>query len=552
MLTVGLPVAGAAYLIRVFSGRTHWASAVLYGLLTGGLSLIFLIEYTHAETPANMSAVAAVVGGMILYLPTKWVPGVKRKGRSRARNGGKSDRGSSEREKFNETTSLFKWVDHLKDDGGQVRHQATRLWKAILNPRSGLGVLLVVLLTSVTLYLSSGVGGKDLPEILTPELASLERVTSTVVGPETGILGGGPGRTKKYHGAGPEPPIEVGWSRELDEISPSIHAVTPPVIVDGSVYIGTGTVISESDHGYVFSLDSETGKEKWRFGVDYSVYSTPTVYGESIYFGNSVGQVYALDAETGNMQWRFEVDGFGPSSPVVVDKTVYVAPSSGVYALNAETGQLQWHTPVPPEGWVSDPAVVGGTVYVGSGDDSDADDHIYAIDAKTGRRIWRSEIGRNLTAADVAALNKTVYVSASTGFVRGARTAHENYVYALSAQNGEERWRFEADGQEFGALAVAETSVYVGSASKETGYVYSLNRVTGQQQWQFEVVDDDANLTFSRGTLYVEDGYLIYALDGKNGRKIWDFRPNNPPSLPVVNGSILYVGGPPGYTFTLE
>ena len=82
MLTVGIPVAGLAYLIRVYSGRIHWASAVLFSLFSCGGALTFLVEFTQAETPLSMSIIAAAVGGMTLALPAKWVPGIEKESES--------------------------------------------------------------------------------------------------------------------------------------------------------------------------------------------------------------------------------------------------------------------------------------------------------------------------------------------------------------------------------------------------------------------------------------------------------------------------------------
>jgi hypothetical protein len=76
-------------------------------------------------------------------------------------------------------------------------------------------------------------------------------------------------------------------------------------------------------------------------------------------------------------QWQYETDGQVRSSPAVVDGTVYVASDdNSVYALDAGTGRVRWQYETDGGVW-SSPAVVDGTVYVGSRDNS-----VYAL---TGR-----------------------------------------------------------------------------------------------------------------------------------------------------------------------
>lgn len=70
----------------------------------------------------------------------------------------------------------------------------------------------------------------------------------------------------------------------------------------------------------------------------------------------------------------------------------------------------------------SSPAVVDGTVYVGS-----LDGHVYALDAATGTEIWSYNTTDNISTS-VAVVNGTVYA----GSVAGG-------VYALDADRGTQK-----------------------------------------------------------------------------------------------------------------
>jgi len=75
-------------------------------------------------------------------------------------------------------------------------------------------------------------------------------------------------------------------------------------------------------------------------------------------------------------RWTFGTGDAVKSSPAVVDGTVYVGSDGGsVYALDAADGTEQWSTKFEMASVDSSPAVVDGTVYVGSDDGT-----VYALD----------------------------------------------------------------------------------------------------------------------------------------------------------------------------
>jgi outer membrane protein assembly factor BamB len=103
--------------------------------------------------------------------------------------------------------------------------------------------------------------------------------------------------------------------------------------------------------------------------------------------------------------WSYKTGGIVESSPAVVAGTVYVGSWDGYeYALNATTGGLLWKTYLgitsdpncsPPSAGVSSAATVtGGVVYVGGGDS-----YWYALDASTGNVLWRVFTGDNSAAS---------------------------------------------------------------------------------------------------------------------------------------------------------
>jgi len=134
----------------------------------------------------------------------------------------------------------------------------------------------------------------------------------------------------------------------------------------------------------------------------------------------------------------------------------------------------------------TDPAVVDGTVYVGS-----HDDHVYALDATDGSELWAADHGIEETAP--AVVDGTVYLATHPG------------VIALSATDGTQRWSAELSGAELSAPSVVGGTVYLGLWDDN---VYALDAADGTEQWRFDTGDD------LPGSPAVADGTVFIATEG--------------------------------------
>jgi outer membrane protein assembly factor BamB len=126
------------------------------------------------------------------------------------------------------------------------------------------------------------------------------------------------------------------------------------------------------------------------------VVSTPVVVDESVYVGTGTADgsarssVLALDREMGSVVWQRDLFSGATSTLTVADGTVFVRSfaDSAMYALDSATGATIWS--FPTFGVSTPPAVADGVVYVASFE------HIYAIDAGSGDPVWTTEISRCL------------------------------------------------------------------------------------------------------------------------------------------------------------
>jgi outer membrane protein assembly factor BamB len=161
-----------------------------------------------------------------------------------------------------------------------------------------------------------------------------------------------------------------------------------PVVVDNLVIVGTSVDDSDGDgQGTVTAIDGETGSTVWRFSTSGSVWSTPTVADDVVYFGTLDKTVFALNLEDGTELWHRSVGGAVVASPLVESGRVYFgAFDSTFYALDAATGNIEW-TFTGSERWYWAKALLsGGTVFAPS-----LDGNMYALNVDTGTEIWTFE-----------------------------------------------------------------------------------------------------------------------------------------------------------------
>lgn len=124
------------------------------------------------------------------------------------------------------------------------------------------------------------------------------------------------------------------------------------------------------------------------------------MYLHDIQHSASDGEVILSPANASQLSraWKFHTGGGIAAAPAIVKGTVYIGSWDGYeYALDAVTGFLKWKTflgqthgrCVPPLiGITSSAAVINNVVYVGGGDD-----YWYALDAYTGSVLWKVYTG---------------------------------------------------------------------------------------------------------------------------------------------------------------
>jgi eukaryotic-like serine/threonine-protein kinase len=327
-------------------------------------------------------------------------------------------------------------------------------------------------------------------------------------------------------------PEHSGISLEIG--APQLHGVkwkfktgaaviSSPAVVDGAAYFGS------NDH-YLYAVSLADGTQRWKFKTAGRVTSSPAVSQGAVFFGSYDGNIYAVDAGTGAQRWKFATEGEHRFTAKHIHGAEPAAESM----------------PDPFDFYLSSPAVVGSTVYVGSGDGN-----VYAIDAASGALRWKFQTG-NVVHASPAVANDTVYIG-----------SWDSFFYALNAKSGQERWRFKTGEDHLianqvgiqSSAVIADGVVYFGCRDSN---LYALDAATGEKRWAFSNKGSWVISTpiVKDGTVYfaTSDTGLLHAADAKTGAIKYSLSFHHWPmfSSPAIAGSMLYIGSHAGTLIAID
>jgi Serine/threonine protein kinase len=233
--------------------------------------------------------------------------------------------------------------------------------------------------------------------------------------------------------------------------------------------------------------------------------------------------------------WAYPTTDSVTSSPAVVGGTVYIGSNDGkVYALEIATGSVRW---TYRTGGVvgSSPAVVDGTVYIGSNDG-----RVYALDATTGAPRWAYSTG-GMVFGSPSVVGGTVFIGSK-----------DHKVYALEATTGAPRWAYTTGDGVSSRPAVVEGTVYIGS---NDGRVYALDATTGTPRWAYTTDDCvSSSPAVVDGTVYIGSAdEKVYALDAGTGATRWTYTTGGYVlSSPAVVDGTVYIGSDDGKVYALD
>jgi len=187
--------------------------------------------------------------------------------------------------------------------------------------------------------------------------------------------------------------------------------------------------------------------------------------------------------------------------------------------LAGPTGDVEtaWRHEVS-EGSSSVPAVVGDTVYWGTGNPYAAADRgsLVALSAEEGAVQWSVDAGGRVNTTP-AVVHDTVVATTATG--RFADEDATGGVVAVAAGSGDQRWSLDLDGYPSGPPLVTDGLVVVATFD---GRVLAIEPTTGETHWETRVSDAVGGVAAAGDTLYLTGwSGTLHALAASDASEQW-------------------------------
>lgn len=361
---------------------------------------------------------------------------------------------------------------------------------------------------------------------------------------------GGPSHPGVFEGDGPTAFHGLQWRLQTGGA-----VYSSPVIYDGVVYIG-------SNDGFLYAIDEVDGDVLWKFDAQSTISSSPAITTTAVLFAARDGRLYSLSRKTGKLIWSLptglelplawghESGDFILSSPTIVaDQVLFGSGDGFLYCATLKAGRVLWK--FKTGGRVrSTPAYADGSAFVGS-----QDGRIYCVDFKTGIQKWRYDTeGVGFDSSKFGFDRKTIQSSPSVANGVVFVGARDGFLYALAADDGKLRWRFDHEVSWVNSsAALVGNTVY--ATSSDMRFVQSVDAQTGKENWRLKTEGVVwSSPAVSGSMIYVGDGAgALYAIDRTTGKELWRYNCiNRIHSSPAVNRGRLYFGSENGGVYALN
>ena len=231
------------------------------------------------------------------------------------------------------------------------------------------------------------------------------------------------------------------------------------------------------------------------------------------------------------------------SEPAVCGGTVYLGSHDrNCYALDAVTGALRWR--FDTGSWVRrTPAVSNGVVFLAS-----ENGNAYAVGAENGEQRWQREVGQSATPVVAGGLMYLVQM------VLGSARNDPSRLTALDTGTGEVRWQRTLPHGAASAPAVADGVVYVQGA---TAQLSAFQASTGEPLWHQASLEGYLAVcapTVADGTVYIGTGAgQLRAFNAATGSLRWHRTASGAiDHSPAVSDGVVYFGDRSGGAYAVD
>lgn len=206
-------------------------------------------------------------------------------------------------------------------------------------------------------------------------------------------------------------------------------------------------------HGADIALNASDGSVRWQNqNIYYRGLAGDTLYSVPVEQGNNPTTLIALNTNDGKERWRFDAQGGQLTHPVIVDGVVYLGEQDSgtgqsiLHALNASDGSQHWQ--FEGANVFEEPLVQQGVVYLSTGSS------VVALNASDGSQRWDHQTGD--LAPDLLVLG-----DGALYFFSFITSTNEGVFTALNVSDGSQRWQFQRQDMRTANLSLEFDGVFV-------------------------------------------------------------------------------------------
>lgn len=200
-------------------------------------------------------------------------------------------------------------------------------------------------------------------------------------------------------------------------------------IFSGAVGSGNNLVYGTST-GNLINWDLKKSAISWRKQLGGSVYSTPSIYKNTVIQGTIEGWLYAFSLHNGEELWKLEL-----GKPIIGDGIVeagylYIGDGNDIHKVDIAKGKIVWTSSHAAGQLQGRPTISGNSLVFGAWDR-----YLYCIDKMDGKEQWKWTNGHQGVLLSPA--NVVPVISKNIVFI----VAPDRYMTAIDLKSGNTLWR---------------------------------------------------------------------------------------------------------------
>jgi outer membrane protein assembly factor BamB len=303
---------------------------------------------------------------------------------------------------------------------------------------------------------------------------------------------------------------------------------------ENAVAVSRGLVFAASMDEFLYALDLNSGKVKWKYKAA-PFKASPAVKGDAVYVGDVDGKFHCVSVEDGKPKWLFDGNAEIGGANFFGDSVLFTSHDEHLYCLDT-SGKLRWKFKTDGPIYGSVAIAEGKTFLVG------CDSQMHVLDVQAGKELRSVDLDGQ-TGATAAVRGDRLYVGTM-----------KNEVRCIDWKKGETVWTYKPGRMAqafYSSPAVSDKVVVIGGRDNR---VHCIDRVTGKSLWQMATegrVDSSPVIVDNRVIVGSQDSRL-YVLDLATGQQVQRVELDGPVTgSPVVVAEKILLGTQKGTLYCL-